>query len=62
MSELVKEASFDKEALQKKATEYFAKNKDAKVVYLTADGFMFLKRNFASDHANTLEGNDCDYE
>lgn len=56
MSELVKEASFDKEALQKKATEYFAKNKDAKVVFLTADGFMFLKRNFASDHANTLEG------
>ena len=58
MSELVKEASFDKEALQKKATEYFAKNKDAKVVFLTADGFMFLKRNFASDHANTLEGNE----
>lgn len=56
MSELVKEASFDKEALQKKATEYFVKNKDAKVVFLTADGFMFLKRNFASDHANTLEG------
>lgn len=56
MSELVKEASLSKEALQKKATEYFVKNKDAKVVFLTADGFMFLNRNFASDHANTLEG------
>ena len=43
--------------LQQIANDFFAKNKDVEKVYVTDDGFVFLKKNTADLHATTNADN-----
>lgn len=40
---------------QEKADKFFEDNPKAKEVFISADGFLFTNRNFACNHATTLE-------
>ncbi|QYS86311.1 hypothetical protein JJC03_15515 [Flavobacterium oreochromis] len=54
--ENLNESTLTEVDLKSKAYKYFEENKKVKELHLTDDGFIFLKRNFAADHAQTLEG------
>lgn len=43
------------EDVQEMACKFFQENPKAKEVFATADGFLFTNRNFACNHASTLE-------
>ena len=38
-----------------KAKQYFEKNKNTKELFATSDGFLFLQKKDAQNHAQTLE-------
>ena len=54
---VVSEDTTDKapKELIEKADNYFKENPKVKEVYISADGFLFTNRNFACNHAATLE-------
>jgi hypothetical protein len=43
-----------------KAKQYFEKNKATKVLFATSDGFLFLLKKDAQNHAQTLEDSTVD--
>jgi len=43
------------EQLKAKADKYMSENAGTHKMYLTADGFMFLDKKFAKDHAVTID-------
>ncbi|MGK7648415.1 hypothetical protein ACSQ7D_00165 [Capnocytophaga sp. G1920] len=46
--------------MKEKAEQYFEENKEVKYLFATSDGFLFLQKKDAQNHAETLEDKQVD--